>query len=255
MPSWIFSPSDLHRVLVDLGLRQARVDEAEGDGVDVDLELAPLLGDRLGQADDAGLAGGVVGLAGVAEGARGRGHVDDLAEHLLAFLALLLGRLAQVRRGGADHAERHHGVDVEHRLELLVGHLVDRRVERVAGVVDDDVDLPERVDRRLRRAASGRPAWSGRRRTRPSRPAISPAACSATSPSRSLIRTCAPCCGEQLRGGAADPARRAGDDRRLAVEYSHSFRFSLSITVRGGYPSAAGEERAQAVMMTPKSCV
>jgi hypothetical protein len=40
-------------------------------------------------------------------------------------------------------------VDVEHLLELLVGHLVDRRVDRVAGVVDDDVDLAEGVDRGL----------------------------------------------------------------------------------------------------------
>jgi hypothetical protein len=37
-------------------------------------------------------------------------------------------------------------VDVEHRLELLVGHLVDRAVPGVARVVDDDVDLPELVD-------------------------------------------------------------------------------------------------------------
>ena len=109
---------------------QARLDEAEGDRVHVDLELAPLLGERLRQADDAGLAGRVVGLAGVAHRARDRRDVDDLAEDLLAFLALLLGGLAQVRRGGADDAERHDRVDVEHRLELLVGHLVDRRRPR-----------------------------------------------------------------------------------------------------------------------------
>src|SRR5207248_10820775 len=34
-------------------------------------------------------------------------------------------------------------------LERLVGHLVDRRVHRVAGVVDDDVQLSERLDGRL----------------------------------------------------------------------------------------------------------
>src|SRR5215217_6366749 len=48
---------DLHRVVRFLCRRQTRVDEAERNGVDVDLELAPLLGQRLGQADDGGLAG------------------------------------------------------------------------------------------------------------------------------------------------------------------------------------------------------
>src|ERR1039458_1106221 len=38
--------ADLHAVLVVLRLGEAGVDEAEGDGVDVDLELAPLLRDR-----------------------------------------------------------------------------------------------------------------------------------------------------------------------------------------------------------------
>src|SRR3712207_3541219 len=72
--------------------------------------------------------------------------VDDLAEDLAALLALLLGRLAQVRRGGADDAERRDQVDVEHPLEPVVAHLVDGRVERVAGVVDDDVDAAPGVD-------------------------------------------------------------------------------------------------------------
>src|SRR5687768_12879234 len=41
---------------------EARLDEAEGDGVDVDLELAPLLRERLREAYHARLAGGVVHL-------------------------------------------------------------------------------------------------------------------------------------------------------------------------------------------------
>jgi len=40
----------------------------------------------------------------------------------------------------------HDRVDVEHRLELLVAHLVDRSVPCVARVVDDDVDLSEVVN-------------------------------------------------------------------------------------------------------------
>src|SRR3712207_8381144 len=73
--------------------------------------------------------------------------VDDLAEDLASLLALLLGRLAQVRRVGADDPERRDELDVEHPLEPVVAHLVDRRVQRVTGVVDDDVDLAPGVDR------------------------------------------------------------------------------------------------------------
>src|SRR5215213_1831513 len=49
-----------------LRLREPRLDEAEGDGVDLDVELPPLLRQGLRQPDDARLARGVVGLTGVA---------------------------------------------------------------------------------------------------------------------------------------------------------------------------------------------
>src|SRR5829696_2052417 len=90
--------ADLHLVVLHLRRRQARLDPPERDRVDVDLELPPLLGQRLRQSHHAGLAGGVVRLPGVAHRARDRGDVHDLAEDLLAALALGLGGLAQVRR-------------------------------------------------------------------------------------------------------------------------------------------------------------
>ena len=285
MPELHLLAADLHAVVVDLRLGEARVDEAERDRVDVDLELAPLLGDRFRQADDARLAGGVVGLAGVAERARGRGDVDDLAEHLAAFLALLLGGLAQVRRGRADDPEGDDRVDVEHRLEVLVGHLVHGRVDRVAGVVDDDVDLAERVDGASARAGRARRAWSGRPRTPPSRPAISLAACWATSPSRSLISTCAPC--ETSSSAVARPIPRAepvtiaalpsstpitaASPCRLSllgrevIRLGHCAATQLAASERlaargrrGGRRRGEGDAigpAGQAVMMTPKSCV
>ena len=40
-------------------------------------------------------------------------------------------------------------MDIEHRLELLVAHLVDDSVPRVAGIVDDHVNGTVRVQRRL----------------------------------------------------------------------------------------------------------
>jgi len=44
---------------------------------------------------------------------------------------------------GTGDPEGHDRVDVQHRLELLVGHLVGDTVPGVAGVVDDDVHRAE----------------------------------------------------------------------------------------------------------------
>jgi hypothetical protein len=48
-----------------------------------------------------------------------------------------------VAGGGAQDPEGRHQVDVEHGLELLVGHLLDDVVPGVSGVVDNDVDPAE----------------------------------------------------------------------------------------------------------------
>ena len=117
-----------------------------------------------------GLGRRVVGLARVSHRPGDRGHVDDLAEPLGALPGLLLGRLAPVRRQRPDEAEGDDRVDVEHRLELLVAHLVDHAVPGVAGVVDDDVDLAEGLVRLRHQVVAGPRAWSDRRRTRRSRP-------------------------------------------------------------------------------------
>jgi hypothetical protein len=97
---------------------------------------------------------------------------------------------------------------------------VQRRVQRVAGVVDDDVELAERVDRRrderLRHARLGQVAAVHRRLAR-----------DLVSDLRREVRVqvvdhdLRAVLGQQLSGGAADPARRAGHDRDLPVEDSH----------------------------------
>jgi hypothetical protein len=136
----------LDRRALLLRRRQPGLDEAEGHGIDVDLELAPFLGQRLGQADHPGLGRRVVDLPGVAHRAGDRADVDDLAKDLATLVALGLRGLTQVRSRGADDPEGHDGVDLEHGLELLVGHLVGHAVPGVAGIVDDDVELAELVD-------------------------------------------------------------------------------------------------------------
>ena len=123
-------------------------------------------------------------------------------------------------RGRAQDAERHHGVDVEHRLELVVGHLVDDVVAGVAGVVDDDVDLAELVDGLLdqlvRNALLGEVAAEHRGLARDLRRRLlgDVAVEVVDEHARTLL-------GEQLRCGAADSSRRSGDDRRLSVQNSH----------------------------------
>src|SRR5215216_5444917 len=228
---------DLHRVRVVLRRRQARLDPTEGDRVDVDLELAPLLRQRLRQPDDGGLAGRVVRLAGVAHRARDRGYVDDLAEHLAPLLALLLRRLAQVRGRGADHAERHHRVDVEHALERVVAHLVDRGVDRVAGVVDDDVDLAPRVDRGLHERVRGARLRQvarvddGLARDLGGRLLGDVAVEVVDHDVRAVLA-------QQLGRRPADAARRSGDDRHLVVEYAHGsswFGFGRRILPQSPY--------------------
>ena len=117
-----------------LGRGQPGEDVAKGDGVGPDAELrAPLLGDGLGEAGDAGLGQGVVELAGVAVDARGGGDVDDGAGLAVAD--------AEVGGGGADEVEGGGAVEGDDGVPLGVGHLVDDAVPGVARVVDDDVDL------------------------------------------------------------------------------------------------------------------
>ena len=111
-------------------------------------------------------------------------------------------------------------MDVDHLLELLVGHLVDRRVDRVAGVVDQDVDLAPLVDDLLDELV----ADAGRRQVAAEHQRVA-----GDLRGRLLgdVRVevvdehLGALLGEQLRRRAADAAGRSGDDRHLAVEDSH----------------------------------
>ena len=108
-------------------------------------------------------------------------------------------------------------MDVEHRLELLVAHLVGDAVPGVAGVVDEDVDLPEGVDRLLDDLVAG--ARLGEVAGDGDRLALDLARGLLGDVAVDVVdRHLRALGGEQLRGRAADAARRAGDDRGLAVE-------------------------------------
>ena len=71
MPTLMLRPSMFNVELsVATALGHPGVDEAERDGVDVDLVTAPLLGQRLGHADHTGLGRAVVRLPRIAVAAR-----------------------------------------------------------------------------------------------------------------------------------------------------------------------------------------
>jgi hypothetical protein len=127
--------------------------------------------------------------------------------------------LAGSRRCGA--AARDDDVDVQHALEPVVAHPVDRRVERVAGVVDDDVDLAPRVDRRLHESVGralgrevarvdGRLAVDGIRRL------LGDVAVEVVEDDLRAVLA------EQLGGRPADPPGAPGDDRDLVVQDCHA---------------------------------
>src|SRR5690606_9211230 len=104
-------------------------DEARGDAVDGDAAAADLLGQRLGEADHAGLGGGVVGLARVAGDADHRGDADDAAG----------AALHHPLHGGAAEAEIGFQIDLDDVGEVLVLHPHQQAVLGDAGVGDEDV--------------------------------------------------------------------------------------------------------------------
>ncbi len=103
-------------------------DEAGGDGVGGDAELAELLGEGLGEALETGLGGGVVDLAAVAE-RRGGGQVDDPAE--LGVHHVLLDRPCDIR-----NAPRRCTFMTVSQSD--VAHLEEQVVAEHARVVDED---------------------------------------------------------------------------------------------------------------------
>ncbi len=146
------------------GLGHGRADQAGLDRVDPHAQVGDLLGGGLGQADDAGLGGRVVGLADQADLAGDRRDVHDRT-------AFRLAHDAGGQPGAVPGALQVHGDDL---VELLLGHLAHGRVAGDAGVVDHDVQAAEGVDGRPdERLHLGRPR--PRRRSPPWRPTVRPA--------------------------------------------------------------------------------
>ena len=109
------------------------LDETGGDGVDGDAAGGELACQGLGEADEAGFGGGVVGLAGGADFADNGGDVDDATG-------------AGFHHGRDDSLGEQEGageVGAEDVIEVGELHAEGESVFGDAGVVDEDVDGAE----------------------------------------------------------------------------------------------------------------
>ena len=118
-------------------------------------------------------------------------------------------------------------MDVEHGLELLVGHLLDRRVPGVAGIVDDDVEPAEGVGcssheavgkARLGDAAVDRDGIATRRPDLVGNGVTRRGIKIVDDDARALA-------GELERNGPSDAAPGSGDQRDLSFEFGHQVSF------------------------------
>src|SRR5512134_884438 len=130
-----------HRDRVDDLLAHVRADRAHQVGLDVagrdrvdgNALAHHFLRQRLGEARHARLGGGVVGLAELALDGVHRGDVHHAPPAALDHAVDHLAR-------DVEHAVE---VGVDHRHPVLLGHALEHRVARDAGVVDQDVHRPD----------------------------------------------------------------------------------------------------------------
>ena len=130
----------------------------------------------------------------------------------------------------------------DHRVPLGLVHVDEHPVAEDPGVVDEDVELAEPLDRVLDEPTGALEVGDvlavgdrlARRAPRSRRRRRGQGIASAPSPSsdapRSLTTMLAPSLRERERVLAADPAPGAGDDRDLAVEETHQSR-SIEVAV------------------------
>ncbi len=122
-------------------LRHARARDGR-DRVDVDVLFASFDRERVRETDEAELRHRVVRLAEVSVDAGGRCREDHAAVAFVAHAARHVPR-------GVRHAESAEHVHAVDEIPIFRRDFLERRVAEDARVVDDDVDLAERVHRGL----------------------------------------------------------------------------------------------------------
>jgi hypothetical protein len=200
------------------------VDDAGADGVDADAVGGVVQGGRFGEADEAVLGCGVGGLALEAlDAGAGRG-VDDRA-------AAAGQHERDLVLHGDEHAtevDRHQAVPLRRRDRVgRLDRLLDARV--VEGDIQAAEALDGRVERRPQLVVVGHVAGHRQRLAaglldQPRRLAVAVLRNIGHGDRRTLG-------GERQGGGAADAARRAGDEGDPAVEPSRHPRYSVVLSM------------------------
>ena len=143
-------------VAAEADAREVRLDEARVDRREADRTAEQVLAQRVGEAAHGELRGDVDGGVLVRLAPGDRAHVDDVAA------------VADVRQAEARHPQHAVHVRLEHgRLVLLAARVEGVAAEAEAGVVDEDVEPAERLDRRVDEALAARGVASRRARARP----------------------------------------------------------------------------------------
>src|SRR5690348_2704255 len=139
---------------------QASVNQAERRGVHLDVYRPPLARQGFGEADDARLGRGIVGLAKVAPRAGSGTDIHHFSRaRNPALFNLLFSRFTHGCSQDAKNPEGRREVDINHRLPLLIRHLVDRAIPGDTCVVDQDVrnaeDFERGFEKVFRKSGSG----------------------------------------------------------------------------------------------------
>ena len=108
-------------------------DETGGDGITGDLASGQFACDGFGEADEASLGGGVVGLSGISNESDDGADIDDA--RVSAFHKRTLK--------GFDEVEGSFEIGVENGVPIFAFHAHEEAVARDAGVVDEDVNATE----------------------------------------------------------------------------------------------------------------
>ena len=123
-------------VALEADEREVGLDEPRVDGRDADRPAEKILPQRVGEAALGELRRDVRCAVLVRLAARDRAHVDDVTP------------VAEVRQAEPRHPDEPGHVDGEDGRLVLLARLVERRAtQREAGVVDEDVEAAEMLDR------------------------------------------------------------------------------------------------------------
>src|SRR5262245_19789466 len=132
------SDRDLRQDLALEDVRRDRLDHLGADvvggyAIDGNVLAGALLGEGLGEADDASFRGRVIGLPGLALLAIDAGDVDDAPE----------APRAHPFPDRPRHVEKAVEVGADHGRPLFGGHPVEKGVARDAGIIHENLDRPQ----------------------------------------------------------------------------------------------------------------